>query len=291
MKTTRTIGRRKQAIERMRKKRTRIFVFVMAGYILVLISLVLILASIPAIQSNAEVKREVISFELSETLYAEPMLATKSDFAADVANMSFEGQTNGDETGVSTIETEETITVTETIETEPQVTEQEVAVTESQETEFTNYETESEALPEAIISADGPSDTYYYQVTDYEKNLMARLVYAEANTEPFEGQVAVAAVVLNRFIDDAFPNSIERVIKQKYQFADISYVSMDMVNNGTCMEAVEAALKGWDPTRQTFENGARFFYAPRYISDSQMRSRQGVLSLTIGNHVFHNEFK
>jgi hypothetical protein len=57
------------------------------------------------------------------------------------------------------------------------------------------------------------------------------------------------------------------------------------------MEAVEAACKGWDPTRETFENGATHFYDPNgVISDYQLAIRTGIKEQVIGGHHFHTDF-
>ena len=66
---------------------------------------------------------------------------------------------------------------------------------------------------------------------------------------------------------------------------------MEMLEeNPSCMEAVESACKGWDPTRKVFEDGAKFFYAPDYVTGYQKEIRQGIESYKIGNHIFHNDF-
>lgn len=144
------------------------------------------------------------------------------------------------------------------------------------------------------ISAYEAGEVYFYQLTEYDKVLMARVVCAESRGEIFEGKVAVAAVILNRFVsDDSFfeNDSIESIIMQSGQFADISWVTAEVLaENPECMEAVEAACKGWDPTRKMFEEGAKFFYSPKYISEWAMARREGVPTLMIGNHAFHNEF-
>ncbi len=144
------------------------------------------------------------------------------------------------------------------------------------------------------ISFVGPSEEYYYTFSKEEKVCIAKLVYAEARGEEFKGKVAVAAVAINRYFSDISwydCSSIYAVITQKYQFADISGVTMqDLENNPECMEAVEAACKGWDPTREVFPEGARYFYAPDLIGPEEASRREGVLVLQIGGHNFHNDF-
>jgi len=153
---------------------------------------------------------------------------------------------------------------------------------------------ESKPVVTPQISAYEAGEIYFYEVAENYKVLMARVVYAESRGEIFEGKVAVAAVILNRFVsDDPFFNktSIESIIMQSGQFADISWVTDEHIAEiPECMEAVEAACKGWDPTRKMFEDGAKYFYSPKYISEEAMKVREGVPTLTIGNHAFHNEF-
>lgn len=144
------------------------------------------------------------------------------------------------------------------------------------------------------ISAYGPGNRYYYDLNESEKMYLAMMVYKEARGESFEGKVAVVAVALNRYYSDDSRfdrRSIYHIVTQSGQFADISNVTKGMLDaNPECMEAVEAACKGWDPTRTTFEDGALFFYSPKNISAEAMKCREGVLTLTIGNHNFHVDF-
>ena len=144
------------------------------------------------------------------------------------------------------------------------------------------------------IDSDVAGENYYYNLSYEDKVLIAKVVYKESRGEIFEGQVAVAAVVLNRYKSDNpfFANeSIYSVVTQPYQFASINDVTMEMLEeNPSCMEAVESACKGWDPTRKVFEDGAKFFYAPDYVTGYQKEIRQGIESYKIGNHIFHNDF-
>ncbi len=145
---------------------------------------------------------------------------------------------------------------------------------------------------EPKVSADGPSDDYYYNFTYEEKVAMAKVVYAEAGGECFEGKVAVAAVIINRFYSKVpyfQKDTIIEVMNQPYQFASTKHVTMEKLEaNPDCMEAVEAACKGWDPTRATFSEGALYFYAPKGVSPSY---QAGVEVQVIGNHNFHFDYK
>lgn len=141
------------------------------------------------------------------------------------------------------------------------------------------------------ISAYGPGTSYYYIISDEDKMQIRKLLYKEARGESYEGKVAVAAVVLNRYYsnDKRFEReSIYSVITQSGAFAPIDDVTEEMLDTvPDLVNAVEDACHGWDPTRKKFENGALFFYAPKEVSGYQKEIREGIEVLQIGNHNFH----
>lgn len=151
-----------------------------------------------------------------------------------------------------------------------------------------------EKVEDPRISAEGPSEGYFYEISNFEKEYLVKLVYAESRGEPLEGKVAVAAVVLNRYTSNSswFDNeSIVTVIEQKYQFASVENISeADLAKVPECLEAVELALRGWDPTRKVFPEGALYFFAPSKVSEKEAKKREGIKILNIGAHSFHNEF-
>lgn len=161
---------------------------------------------------------------------------------------------------------------------------------------FSNIEKEDNvnSVEEATLSAEGPSDTYYYHISEEDRIIIAKVVWAEARGECFEGKVAVAAVILNRYYSEerCFDrDSIFSVVTQRGQFANIKKVTMEnLEKNPECIRAVEAACKGWDPTRAMFENGALYFYAPKGVSGYQAEIREGIRVYVIGNHNFHYDF-
>lgn len=121
-----------------------------------------------------------------------------------------------------------------------------------------------------------------------ELDLLARLVYAEAKGEKYEGQVAVAASVLNRVLHPDYPNSLGGVINQVVILGGKRYYQYEPVLNGTinipasltAINAVSDALVGWDPSL-----GATGFFAPKKVgSSSWVWSRPA--TVTIGNHCF-----
>lgn len=195
-------------------------------------------------------------------------------------------------TTVAETTTKETTTVVTT--TEPKTTAKETTTAKATTVAKTTVAKTTTAKSKAVISAYEPGDSYYYNLSKEDKVLIARVVYAEARGESFEGKVAVAAVILNRYASkDACFNttSIETVVRQRAAFASIDGVTMSKLNSvPSCMEAVEAACKGWDPTRKLFSEGAKYFYAPASISSEQMALREGVATLHIQNHAFHNDF-
>lgn len=124
-----------------------------------------------------------------------------------------------------------------------------------------------------------------YPVTYEEKLLMEKLVYAEARGETYEGKVAVASVILNRLKSNKYGRSLTKIMLAKGAFAPIGWVSNNQA--ATCRKAVEQALNGYDPTRNTFASGAIYFYAPHATSSFQLAKRANVKKMTIGRHVFH----
>ena len=167
----------------------------------------------------------------------------------------------------------------------------------AEEMEEAQEETQSQypdAAPEEVYSPTylGARPYYIYFLTHEEKVMMAKVVYREARGECERGRVAVAAVIINRYLNGGFGSSISEVVRQTNAFANISYVTDDMLeSNPQCMEAVELACKGWDPTREWFEDtGALFFYNPNGdLSPEARAAREGVEQYSIGNHNFHVE--
>lgn len=111
--------------------------------------------------------------------------------------------------------------------------------------------------------------------------LLARLINGEARGEPYEGQVAVGAVILNRVKNPNFPNTIAGVIYQKGQFSCIADGQFDVAidDNTTVYKAAEEAINGADPT-----NGALYFYNPSKTKSKWLFSLK--TTATIGKHVF-----
>ncbi len=110
-------------------------------------------------------------------------------------------------------------------------------------------------------------------------NLLARIIHGEARGEPYVGQVAVGAVVLNRVRSSSFPNTIAGVIYQSGAFDAVSDGQVNLAPNQSCINAARDALNGWDPTY-----GCLFYYNPRTATNKWMLARE--VKLSIGNHAF-----
>lgn len=109
--------------------------------------------------------------------------------------------------------------------------------------------------------------------------LLAKCVYAEARGEPYVGQVAIAAVVLNRVKSSSFPNTIAGVIYQPYAFTAVADGQINLEPDATARSAAQDALNGWDPTY-----GCLYYYNPATATSAWIWSRE--VRLTIGRHNF-----
>ena len=118
-------------------------------------------------------------------------------------------------------------------------------------------------------------------ITQSDIDLMAKLVYAESIGEPFDGQVAVASVVLNRVLNDRFPNSIKEVKFQPNAFSCVKNGDITAYPDQNCYDAVYEALRGKDPT-----NDALFYYNPTIATCSWMQSTEKYDITSIGHHIF-----
>lgn len=127
------------------------------------------------------------------------------------------------------------------------------------------------------ISLTGSVSASLYR--ESELSLLARLVSGEARGEPYIGQVAVAAVVLNRVRSDAFPDTVSGVIFQPGAFDAVWDGQFDMTPTDSAIRAARDAMNGWDPT-----GGCTYYYNPSTATNEWIWSRQ--VQLTIGQHAF-----
>jgi len=109
--------------------------------------------------------------------------------------------------------------------------------------------------------------------------LLAKCVHAEARGESYVGQVAVAAVILNRVESSQFPNTIAGVIYQPYAFTAVQDGQINLEPNSTAYSAAKDALNGWDPTY-----GCLYYYNAATATSKWIYTRKTVV--TIGKHVF-----
>ena len=111
--------------------------------------------------------------------------------------------------------------------------------------------------------------------------LMARAINGEARGEPYEGQVAVGAVILNRVKDSRFPNSISGVIYQPGAFTAVSdgQINAAISEGSTVYKAAQDAINGWDPT-----SGCVYYFNPNTATNKWIWSRP--LVKKIGKHRF-----
>jgi N-acetylmuramoyl-L-alanine amidase len=113
------------------------------------------------------------------------------------------------------------------------------------------------------------------------EQLIARAINGEARGEPYEGQVAVGAVILNRVKDSRFPNTIAGVIYQPLAFTAVAdgQINVPIDPNSTVLKAARDALNGWDPT-----NGCVYYWNPATATSDWIWSRTIVKK--IGKHNF-----
>lgn len=126
--------------------------------------------------------------------------------------------------------------------------------------------------PEAVGVSRGVSnrgDTY----------LLARVIEGEAADEPFDGKVAVGAVILNRTESAAFPHSLASVIYQPGAFESVSNGEYNRPLSEESLRAASMAMSGWDPT-----GGSLFFWNPSKLVSPWIWTRNIITQ--IGRHVF-----
>ncbi len=110
-------------------------------------------------------------------------------------------------------------------------------------------------------------------------NLLARVIYGEARGEPYSGQVAVGAVVMNRVKSSSFPNTISGVIYQSGAFDAVRDGQINLTPDSTAKKAAQDALNGWDPSY-----GAIYYFNLSTATNKWIWSRP--MTVTIGRHRF-----
>ena len=135
-----------------------------------------------------------------------------------------------------------------------------------------------------VISQIGENDESAVYAASSEASdlqLMARAINGEARGEPYEGQVAVGAVILNRVKSSKFPNTIAGVIYQKGAFTAVAdgQINAPISEGSTVYKAAQDAKNGWDPT-----GGCIYYFNPSTATNKWIWSRPVVK--TIGKHRF-----
>jgi N-acetylmuramoyl-L-alanine amidase len=112
-----------------------------------------------------------------------------------------------------------------------------------------------------------------------EVSLLARLIYAEAAGESYQGKVAVGAVVMNRMRTPGFPETIQGIIYEPWQFSSVGNFMFNMTPDYDCVRAAREAMNGADPT-----GGALYYFNWHIVTNSWLWSRP--YAAVIGNHYF-----
>ncbi|MBU8879119.1 spore cortex-lytic enzyme [Bacillus sp. FJAT-29790] len=115
--------------------------------------------------------------------------------------------------------------------------------------------------------------------TQNDIQLMANAVYGESRGEPYTGQVAVAAVILNRVNSSSFPNTVAGVIFEPRAFTAVADGQIWLTPNERAKEAVLDAINGWDPT-----GNALYYFNPATATSGWIWSRPQIKQ--IGKHIF-----
>lgn len=130
-----------------------------------------------------------------------------------------------------------------------------------------------------IFNSSSSSSNSSVSTNSNDVNLLARVIYGEARGEPYTGQVAIGAVILNRVRSSSFPNTIAGVIYQRGAFDVVSDGQINLTPNSTAKKAAQDALNGWDPTY-----GAIYYFNPNTATNKWIWSRP--MTVTIGSHRF-----
>ncbi|WP_445668139.1 spore cortex-lytic enzyme [Paenibacillus sp. FSL F4-0125] len=118
-----------------------------------------------------------------------------------------------------------------------------------------------------------------YTLNIEEMDILAKVIYSESRGEPYKGQVAVGAVVMNRIQSSQFPNNIKDVVFQKGAFTAVSDGQYWLTPNRTAYLAALDAVRGWDPT-----NNSIYYFNPDTATSAWIWSRPQ--NLKIGKHIF-----
>ena len=130
---------------------------------------------------------------------------------------------------------------------------------------------------QTLQSANSSSGVNGYTSSDVY--LLAKTIYAEGRGEPYVGQVAIGAVIMNRIRSASFPNTVSGVVYQRGAFTAVDDGQINLTPNETALKAARDAINGWDPT-----GGALYYYNPAVATSAWIFDRQTIT--VIGKHVF-----
>ncbi|QQE72782.1 cell wall hydrolase [Brevibacillus composti] len=140
-------------------------------------------------------------------------------------------------------------------------------------------EVEAAAPAKAKTKANTTQSFHPSRLSENDMKLMANAVYGEARGEPYEGQVAIAAVILNRIESPSFPDTPSGVIFEPRAFTAVADGQIWLTPNAQAKKAVRDALNGWDPT-----GGCTYYFNPATATSKWIWSRPQVKR--IGRHIF-----
>ncbi|MDF2815777.1 MAG: spore cortex-lytic protein [Paenibacillus sp.] len=118
-----------------------------------------------------------------------------------------------------------------------------------------------------------------YSLNQSELDIMAKVINSEARGEPYEGQVAVGAVIMNRIGSSQFPDNIYNVVFQPGAFTAVADGQYALTPNKSAYLAAQDALRGWDPTYNSL-----YYFNPKTATSKWIWSRPQ--TVTIGQHIF-----
>lgn len=132
-----------------------------------------------------------------------------------------------------------------------------------------------------VLNSENNVEAQSSSTSESDIQLLARAINGEARGEPYEGQVAVGAVILNRVRHSSFPNTIAGVIYEPGAFTAVAdgQINVPISEGSTVYKAARDALNGWDPT-----NGCIYYFNPDTATNSWIWSRP--LVKVIGKHRF-----
>lgn len=138
---------------------------------------------------------------------------------------------------------------------------------------------EALGLPTGNTNTGGGGGGGNQTTSNGDLNLLAHLIYGEGRGEPYVGQVAIGAVVLNRVKDSRFPKTIAGVVYQPGAFDAVSDGQINLAADQTAYRAAQDAINGWDPT-----HGCVYYYNPSTATSAWIWTRP--IMLKIGEHNF-----